>query len=110
MTRYRRPKKRPPPYPPWDQIECDLCASPVRRVYLEGSLDVVEVGMKPAPRDDRRARIAAHPMDNRLHGRYLGPTERPEEHETVWIIHRDICREIPRPQQLALPVDQETHT
>lgn len=103
---YRRPKRHPPPYPPWDRIECDLCAAPVRKVWLT-STDVVLVGMKPAPGNDRRATVAAHPMDNRLNGRMLGPNQRPEEHESVWILHEDVCPEIPRPQQLALPTDQE---
>lgn len=102
----KRPKRRTPPYPPWDKIECELCAAPVRKVWLTPT-DVVLVGMKPAPLGDRRAKIAAHPMDNRLEGRFLAPNQRCEEFESPWILHQDICPEIPRPQQLALPTDQE---
>lgn len=102
----KRPKRKTPPFPPWDRDECELCAAPVRRVWI-GS-DYVHTGMRPCPLGDRRGTIAANPMNNRLEGRYLAAGQRPEEFETLWILHRDVCPEVPRPQQLALPTDQES--
>lgn len=106
MARMRRPKRREPALPPWDQSECPKCATPTRQVFVTPT-DTVPVGMKPAPLTDRRATIAATVMNNRLEGHHRIPGTAPESHETLWIPHQDVCPEVPRPEQLALPTDQE---
>lgn len=104
--RMRRPKRREPALPPWDQGECGRCAAPVRVVYVDGQ--PVQVGMRPAPLIDRRATIAATVMDSKLVGHDRAPGTAPQSHETVWIPHDAVCAGIDRPQQLELP--QEDHT
>jgi len=108
MTRMRRPKRREPSLPPWGNRECGKCAGPVRWLYLAPlCTDVVPVCMKPAPLTDRRAIYAATVMNNRLEGYLRTPGTAPQSYETLWIPHQDVCPEVPRPEQLALPTDQE---
>lgn len=106
----RTPALRVPPLPPWDGGDHWPCGTPVRRLWIGQTL--VHVGMKPAPRSDPRATIAAVTMNNRLEGRWLGKGEHAEQIETVWIPHQDVCPENPTrpapPTQLELPQEGTT--
>lgn len=103
MGRLRRPKRREPDLPPWRNTECDKCATPVRVVYTNTvDLPTIEVGMKPAPLNDKRATIAASAVNGRLEGRILTRTTAPQSHENVWIPHVAVCPEIQRDTQLDL--------
>lgn len=114
MSRLRRPKRREPDLPPWGNTECGKCAGPVRLVYLPATEPLgygtsIEVCMKPAPLTDRRATVTAIPMNNRLEGGHRIPGTAPAAGYTLWIPHQDVCPEVPRPEQLALPTDDRSH-
>lgn len=64
--------------------------------------------MKPAPLNDHRATVAAVPINGRLEGRLRAIGVAPKSEETLWIPHQAICPEVPRPEQLAIPIEQES--
>lgn len=107
MARLRRPKRREPDLPPWGNTECGKCAGPVRWVWLS-TTETLDVCMKPAPLTDRRATVAAIPLNNRLEGKLRKPGTAPEAGYTLWIPHEAVCPEVPRPEQLVIPIEQES--
>lgn len=108
MARMRRPKRREPELPPWGNTECGKCFGPVRLVWLTPT-ETLEVCMKPAPLTDRRATVTAIPINSRLEGGHRIPGTAPAAGYTLWIPHQDVCPEVPRPEQLALPTDDRSH-